>query len=159
MDEQQKKQALRMIPYGVHVIGLKGYNHVGGYTGSWIMQCSFHPPMVAIGVKRDGIGPGLLDQGKVFSVNFLGVDHASTADYFFNPPEQENGRLGSMPFSTGQTGAPILEDAIAYLECEVLRMLDEHGDHLIYVGKVVNAKVHKEEPPLMMEDTPWHYGG
>lgn len=159
MDEQTKKIALRMIPYNVHVVGLKGFNKVGAYTGSWIMQCSFAPPLVVIGVKRDGMGHDLLDQGKVFSINFLGKDSSSTAEYFFYPPEPTDGKLGSMPYSTDKTGAPILEDAIAYLECDVVRMIDEHGDHILYIGRVVNAVVHKDEPVLLLSDTTWHYGG
>jgi flavin reductase (DIM6/NTAB) family NADH-FMN oxidoreductase RutF len=110
-------------------------------------------------LEIEGMGHDLLEQGKVFSVNFLGKKSGATAEYFFTPPEPENGRLGSMPYTTDVTGAPILEDAIAYLECEVLRMIDEHSDHLLYVGKVVNAEVRSDEPPLVLSDTTWHYGG
>jgi flavin reductase (DIM6/NTAB) family NADH-FMN oxidoreductase RutF len=159
MDEEAKKIALRMIPYSVHVVGLKGYSRVAGYSGSWIMQCSFKPPLVVIGVKRDGIGYDLLDEGKVFSINFLGKDSKATAEYFFDPPKPEDGKLGSMPYSTDVTGAPILEDATAYIECEVLRMIDEHSDHILYIGKVINARVRKNEPTLTLEDGSWHYGG
>jgi flavin reductase (DIM6/NTAB) family NADH-FMN oxidoreductase RutF len=159
MDEEIKKIALRMIPYSVHVVGLKGYHKVAAYSGSWIMQCSFKPPLVVIGVKRDGMGHDQLDEGKVFSINFLSKSDQATAEYFFTPPTPENGKLGNVPYTTDMTGAPILKNAIAYLECEIVRMIDEHGDHILYIGKVVNAAVKKKEPTLMLSETPWHYGG
>jgi flavin reductase (DIM6/NTAB) family NADH-FMN oxidoreductase RutF len=159
MDEKARKAALRMIPYGLYVIGLKGFNKVGAFSASWVMQCSFNPHMVLIGVKRDGIGPDLLDQGKVFSINFLSKEDVSTAEYFFNPPDPASGGMGDKKYSTETTGAPILDNAIAYLECEVARVVDEHGDHIIYIGNVVNAGIRSEEPALELSDTSLHYGG
>ena len=52
MDPQAKKIALRKMPHGVYVVGVKQDAHVNAFTGTWMTQCSFAPPLVAIGVKK-----------------------------------------------------------------------------------------------------------
>ena len=59
----------------------------------------------------------------------------------------------------GKTGAPILEEAIAWVECEVREIANQGGDHAVVIGEVVEAKVNKDEPALTLMDTGWHYGG
>ena len=61
-------------------------------------------------------------------------------------------------FQLKKTSTPILDAAVAYLECEVKHIFDI-GDHSVVVGEVVGAEVLKEDLPLVMGDTPWHYGG
>ncbi|MBI4352348.1 MAG: flavin reductase family protein, partial [Candidatus Omnitrophica bacterium] len=61
-------------------------------------------------------------------------------------------------YTLRRTGAPILDRAVGFLECEV-RQIVEAGDHSVVIGEVVEAEAVKEEPPLVMSDTPWHYGG
>jgi flavin reductase (DIM6/NTAB) family NADH-FMN oxidoreductase RutF len=55
------------------------------------------------------------------------------------------------------TGAPLLNDAIAALECRV-RDIVETGDHTLFVGEVAGAHVRSEEAPLTLDDAGWHYG-
>ena len=64
-----------------------------------------------------------------------------------------------MALRAGLTGAPILADAAAWLECEVRHELG-CGSHTLFVGEVVGCG---GEPDglevLRMEDTRMSYGG
>ena len=63
------------------------------------------------------------------------------------------------PFRLGATSAPILENAPAYVECRVRRMVDDVGDHVIVVLEVVEAECHQAAAPLTVAESPWEYGG
>jgi flavin reductase (DIM6/NTAB) family NADH-FMN oxidoreductase RutF len=158
MDLQAKKVALRKIPHGVYIVGVKRDAQVNAFTGTWLTQVSFTPPLVAIGVRKDSHSFEMMTHGKVFSVNLLGKDQKSVAEHFVKASEPGE-KLKGVRYRAGMTGAPILEDAIAYVECEVREIANQLGDHAIVIGEVVEAGVHKDEPALTLLDTGWHYGG
>ncbi|MBI3251987.1 MAG: flavin reductase family protein [Candidatus Omnitrophica bacterium] len=158
MNEEAKKKILRKIPYGLYVIGVKGENACHAFTGSWLSQCSMRPPKVMLGVRHGTHSLDLLKEGKAFSVNFLGKSDTKVFEQFFKATPSNGDRFGEIAFSLKKTGTPILAKSIHYLECVVSDIL-EVGDHSVVVGEVVEAEVVRDEPPLVMSDTPWHYGG
>ena len=51
MDDEHKKTALRMIPYGIYVLTAVDGDTVAAATVNWVTQTSFDPPLVVVGVK------------------------------------------------------------------------------------------------------------
>ena len=159
MDLQAKKIALRKIPHGVYVIGVAQDGRLNAFTGTWLTQVSFTPPLVALGVRKDSHSLEMMKQSRVFSVNLLGKHQQSVAEHFVKPATKPGEKLQSVAHRPGKTGAPILEDVIAYFECRVREIANEHGDHAVVIGEVVEAGVPRDEPALTLMDTGWHYGG
>ncbi len=159
MDLQAKKIALRKIPHGVYVVGVKQAAQLNAFTATWLTQVSFTPPLVALGIKKDSHSLEMIKQDGVFSVNLLGKDQKSVAEHFVKPATAVGEKLKDVPHRPGKTGAPVLEQAIAYFECEVREIANAQGDHAIVIGEVVEAGVRKDEPALTLMDTGWHYGG
>jgi flavin reductase (DIM6/NTAB) family NADH-FMN oxidoreductase RutF len=159
MDLQAKKIALRKIPHGVYIIGVKDGDQLNAFTGTWLTQVSFTPPLVALGIRKDSHSFDMLKRGKVFSVNLLGKAQKAVAEHFVKPAAVVGEKLRSVAHRPGKTGAPILDEAIAYVECQVREIANEHGDHAIVIGEVIEAGVPKDEPALTLLDTGWHYGG
>lgn len=159
MDLQAKKTALRKISHGVYVVGVKQDAQLNAFTATWLTQVSFTPPLVAFGIRKDSHSFEMVKQGRVFSVNVLGKDQKAIAEHFVKPAAVVGEKLNDVRYRMGTTGAPILEDAIAYFECEVREIANEHGDHAVIIGEVVEAGVHKDELALTLMDTGWHYGG
>ena len=159
MDLQAKKSALRKIPHGVYVVGVKQDAQVNAFTATWLTQVSFTPPLIAIGVKKDSHSLQMIQRDRVFSVNLLGQDQKPLAEHFVKPAAVVGEKLKTIRHRAGKTGAPILEEAIAYVECEVREIANQHGDHALVIGEVVEAGVQKDEPALTLMDTGWHYGG
>ena len=159
MDLEAKKIALRKIPHGVYIVGVTHHGQLNAFTATWFMQVSFTPPLVALGVKKDSHSFAMIQHGRVFTVNLLGKDQKSLAEHFVKPATVVGEKLREVPHRLGKTGAPILEDAIAYVECEVREIANEQGDHAIVIGEVVEAGVRKDELALTLTDTGWHYGG
>ena len=162
MNEAAKKTALRKISYGLYVIGVRHEDNLNAFTADWISQCSFAPPLVMLGVRRDSGSNQMLRAGRVFAVSVLGRSQQETAKHFLKPDRvfTRDGRdkLDDYDLQFAQTGAPILVECAAWFECRVREILDI-GDHSIVVGEVVEAGVESDEEPLRLSDTPWHYGG
>jgi len=116
------------------------------------------PPRVMLGVRHGTHSLELLKQGKVFSVNWLSKEDKKVLEQFFKPTPSDGNRFGDLTYQLKKTGTPILDKAVAFLECEVVHV-HEAGDHSIVIGEVVNAEILRDDAPLVMGDTPWHYGG
>ena len=159
MNPDIKKKLLRKIPYGLYVIGVKSKNDLHGFTGSWLTQVSMNPPVVALGVRNGTKSLEMIQVGKVLTVNFVGKNGKAVIEHFFKSAARDGNRLGQYAFHTGKTGAPILDEAIGCLECEVRKITDGFGDHSIVIAEVVEAILPSDADSLMMSDTPWHYGG
>lgn len=144
MDADAKKTALRMIPYGIYVLTADdSKGNVGAATVNWVTQGSFAPPLVAVGVKADSGAHTVVKGTGKFALNMLGKDQAPIAFGFFKPAKVEDGKLSGQPFHLGANGAPILDNAIAAVECSV-REIVEIGDHHIMIGEVTEAYVMKQ---------------
>jgi len=86
MDQDAKKTALRMIPYGIYVLTADdGKGNVAGATVNWVTQSAFAPPLVVVGVKTDSGAYGILKNTKAFTLNMLGKEHKGLAFTFFKP--------------------------------------------------------------------------
>ena len=74
----------------------------------------------------------------------LGKGRQALAFVFFKPATVEGDKVSGEPFHAGSTGAPILDNAIASVECQIVEIV-EQGDHHIFIGEVVEANV-TEQP-------------
>jgi flavin reductase (DIM6/NTAB) family NADH-FMN oxidoreductase RutF len=159
MDPQARKTLLRKIPHGLYIVGVAHNGQLNAFTGTWLTQASFTPPRIVLGVRKDSGSFEMLKQSRVFSVSLLRKDQQSVAEHFVKPSRLVGEKLKDVPHHLGRTGAPVLDDAIGYLECEVREIANEHGDHAVVVGEVVEAVLRRDEPALTLMDTGWQYGG
>jgi flavin reductase (DIM6/NTAB) family NADH-FMN oxidoreductase RutF len=145
MNADAKKTALRMIPYGLYVLTADdGKGNISAATVNWVTQTAFAPPLVVVGIKADAHGHAIIKTARHFALNMLGKDQKALAFTFFKPTEVADGKLSGAPYHTGTTGAPLLDDAPAAVECRLTTIVEE-GDHHIFVGEVVEA--HLTKPP------------
>lgn len=143
MNQDAKKTALRMIPYGLYVLTADdGKGNVAAATINFVTQSSFAPPLVTLGVKVDSGAYAILKQTGAFALNVLGKDQKGAAFAFFKPAKVEGDKISGMAFTKGTVGAPLLSDAPAAVECRVKKIVEE-GDHHVVVAEVVEAHVNK----------------
>jgi flavin reductase (DIM6/NTAB) family NADH-FMN oxidoreductase RutF len=160
LDENAKSVSLNQISYGMFIIGSKSGDELNGMTANWITQTSFDPPLVAISVENDAHTRQLIDEGKVFSINVVEDNEEGRAviEHYVKPQKRAKNKLGDHDYFTHATGAPLLNAALSWVECEVVQTVDT-GDHQLYIGKVVGAGVNREGTPLTLASLGWHYGG
>ena len=158
MDADAKKTALRMIPYGLYVLtGEAKDGRVAAATVNWVTQASFQPPLVVVGVKADSGAHDIIKESGAFALNVLGKGQQGQAFAFFKSLEREGDTIGGEAFSAGATGAPVLANTPAYVECKLVETV-EKGDHSVFIGEVVEAGVQGEiegradDATLIMKD-------
>ena len=160
--DRLRRRVLRSLPYGLYVVGSRHGDRRNAMTLNWATQLAFEPKLVGIGVEHTALTYELVRDGGVFTLNTVARDDRAIVRKFTKPVEVDlaAGTLNGFGFREGATGAPILDLAVAYLDCEV-RQEVTCGGHALFLGEVVDAGFQREEdtPLLRMEDTRMDYGG
>jgi flavin reductase (DIM6/NTAB) family NADH-FMN oxidoreductase RutF len=147
------------IPNALALVGSRAGEERNAMTTSWITQVSMAPVLVAVGVDNDAVTRRLIADGGSFTVNLW--DSADTKVFvkFSKPATDDGATLNGRAVRAAATGAPVFEEAIAWMDCEVRHALDL-GSHTLFVGEVVDAAVRDAEAvPASMRDTRMKYGG
>jgi flavin reductase (DIM6/NTAB) family NADH-FMN oxidoreductase RutF len=139
--------------------GLHAGEEWHAFTASWLTQVSMKPPLVMTAVRLSSRAMDLMQRSHVFTINFLTKDQKAIVKTFIQSSAKGHQPFAGHAFRIDKTGAPILEEAFGYLECETKRIVEGLGDHALVVAQVVNAELGKDERLLQISDTPWHYGG
>jgi flavin reductase (DIM6/NTAB) family NADH-FMN oxidoreductase RutF len=103
MNEDAKKTALRMIPYGLYVLTAEGKNGaVAAATVNWVTQAAFAPPLVVLGVKTDSGAHAIIKETGEFALNVLGKGQQAMAFNFFKSHERDGDTIGGSPSRRGR---------------------------------------------------------
>jgi flavin reductase (DIM6/NTAB) family NADH-FMN oxidoreductase RutF len=128
------RDALRHFPAGVTVVTLNSRGEIHGLTVSAFVSVSPDPPLVAVMVDHRHRAHAMLEAaGATFAVNILGEDQRELSERFAAPREEDRFALGR--WTTALTGAPVLEDALAWLDCTIFSR-HAAGSHSLYIGRV-----------------------
>ena len=159
MDADIRKQVMRLFTYGVYVLTARQGDDVVGTTVTWASQASFEPLRITVAIKVGGRAHEMLATGSQFALNLIGRDQRDMAAAFFKPPKWHDGNLGGYPCHNGpHSGAPILDDAPAWLEAQIVGSI-EGGDHTIFAAEVLDMGLNGDARDMLaLRDTPWHYG-
>ena len=161
--DRLRRRVLWKMPSGLYVIGStdKGERR-NGMTANWVTQMGFDPKLVAVSVDKEAFTHQLVEAGACFSVCMIDVEDRAIVRKFTKPVDVDltARTLNGFPYVERVTGAPILEQSAAYLDCEVREKVDA-GSHTLFVGEVAEAGFLKDEetPVLSMSDTRMNYGG
>ena len=149
IDQDAFKEALRGWASGVTVVTSRAGDKVHGMTVSAFSSVSADPPLVLVCANRSSTTHGVIQEGGVFAVNILAA-HQEDVSNTFASSKNEDSRLERVSWSEGQTGAPLIDEALATLECKVANAHHE-GSHTIYIGQV--EAVHTSDAsPLVYYD-------
>jgi flavin reductase (DIM6/NTAB) family NADH-FMN oxidoreductase RutF len=159
MDAKAKKETLRLLTNGVYVLTSRNGDDYGAATVTWVSQVSFQPPLVMAALRKDGNVFRCLQASGVAVLHIVGSDQQDLAQKFFSTTKESNGLLNGEPFIEGKTFAPVLKNLSAYLECKLVDTCEDYGDHAIVILEVVEAGNRGIVVPLVVNDSPWKYGG
>lgn len=155
-----------MVPYGLYLVGTRSstvkdpHADLNAFVASWVTQCSFKPPLVVLGLKRGTRGNAMVREAGVFTLNVLGADQKDIAVRFLKDVAVDAATIGGVRYVAGETGAPVLLDLPAHVECRVVAIHEDGGDHDVIVAEVVAAGVRATGArALTHAETGWHYGG
>ena len=159
MDSELLNKVTWKIPNALALIGSASGEEWNGMTASWITQLSMEPLLVGVGVDNKAVTHRLISQGGVFSVNLWSAEDTRVFVKFSKPAIREGNTLNGRTVHTGKTGAPIFDEAVAWMDCEVRQAID-FGTHTLFAGEIVDAGVADDEQRVAaISDTRMKYGG
>lgn len=115
-----------------------------GLTASAVTSVSLLPPLVLVCVDKESETYPYFSTSGVFAVNILTDRQQDVAARF---AVSGGDKFAGVPHRIGMTGAPVLEEHLAYVECRIAHA-HEGGDHTIYVGHVEAGGVAAGRPLL-----------
>jgi flavorubredoxin/flavin reductase (DIM6/NTAB) family NADH-FMN oxidoreductase RutF len=138
-------KAMGRLSGGLYIITAKKGNLSSAMLASWIAQASFDPPGFTVAVAKDRAIESLMQVGDCFVLNILEEgNYQPLMKHFLKrfPPGAD--RFAGIETQTAVNSSPILSDALAYLECEVVSRM-ECSDHWIVYSKVETGRVSQPE--------------
>jgi flavin reductase (DIM6/NTAB) family NADH-FMN oxidoreductase RutF len=145
---------MRLFPSGVCVVSVELDGQRVATTIGSLVSLSLEPPLVGISVGRELALHELLRTAESFAVSMLRGDQADLAAHFARgvPPLF---LWDNVAVKHGVTGAPLLADALAWIECRLWERYDA-GDHSIFVGEVVAVDEGEPGPGLVYRERGYH---
>lgn len=134
-DELRFRQVMGHFTTGVAVVTSRTpEGHPCGMTANSLASVSLRPPLVLVCVNREAASHACIVDGGSFAVSVLQDGQEALARRF--AARQRSSRFEELRHRVEVTGSPVLEGALAWLDC---RVTDVHqaGDHSIIVGEVV----------------------
>jgi flavin reductase (DIM6/NTAB) family NADH-FMN oxidoreductase RutF len=148
MQEDDRKFAMRMIPYGVFVITAinPGTGEAAAATVHWVTQTSFTPCLLAVSLLATHPVLPLIRQTNRFALHMLGKSDSAQAFTFRRPTRLEGSLqdgtalIGGWGAAWGRHGTLILHNAVSVLECD-MRAIMAAGDHFPVIAEVIDVHV------------------
>lgn len=136
-------KALGKISGGLYIITTKKGDLSGAMLASWVTQASFKPLGLTIAVAKDRAIESMMHAGDKFVLNVLEEGKYQTLMKHFLkrfPPGAD--RFAGVKTQAGSNGSPILTEALAYMECQVVSRMELSDHHIVYAtvdsGRVSN---------------------
>jgi flavin reductase (DIM6/NTAB) family NADH-FMN oxidoreductase RutF len=161
LDDELINKLTWKIPNALALVGSRAGDEWNGMTTSWITQLSMEPVLIGIGVDNSAVTHRLITEGGSFTVNLWSSEDTRVFVKFSKPAafDADEMTLNGRAVRAGTTGAPVFDEAIAYVDCEV-RQSHDLGTHTLFIGEVVDAEIRDDEArSAAMSDTRMKYGG
>jgi flavin reductase (DIM6/NTAB) family NADH-FMN oxidoreductase RutF len=132
---------------GVTVVTTLADGRPQGITVNALSSVSLEPPLVMVALdRRRFITPSVREAAR-FAVNVLSEDQQALSDCFAGAPVDPGRDLFcGAAWTAGSTGLPLIDGAIATIECTVIQTF-QAGDHELFIGRV-DAMANAEPHPM-----------
>ena len=154
IDAQAFKDTLSHWASGVTVVTAEHGEHRVGITASSFSSVSISPPQILICVVKKLFTHQIIQESGCFGVHILQKDQLEWGMRFAGMIPELEDRFTGLRVESVVTGAPILIDAMAWLDCKVAAAHDG-SDHTIFVGEVMASKAGEVGEPLLYYHRHW----
>jgi len=133
-DARTFRRIMRSLAAGVTVVTARDrQGRPWGLTATAVCLVSWEPPMLLVCIERAAECHGPFAEAGSFAINVLREDQEDLSRHFAN---KDVDKFAAVAWKDGGTGAPILDGALAHVECRTASCLPA-GDHTIFLGTAV----------------------
>lgn len=156
VSSQEYRDAMSKFAGAVHIVTTDGDHGLRGVTISASCSLSDNPATVLVCLIRSHADNRFFIENKRFAINTLGGHHKDLSDVFAGKEglSQEQ-RFEKSQWQVLKTGSPVLCDALATFDCELVGW-HEHNTHYVLIGEVVAIKQSKAENALLYLNRNYH---
>lgn len=158
MIASQTAEALAALTTGIYVLTVRAGDRKHGMSSSWVTQVSGNPILLMAAVDKEHVTHQMILESGAFALNIVGERSKQLEDYFYSSASRKPDNLEGFALESGPTGAPLLTDALASLDCRVVSA-HSAGDHTLFIGEIIEARVRLMDHPLTSHDLPYLYLG
>lgn len=153
VDSLEFRQTLRQWACGVTVVTTANSESRAGITASSFTSVTLEPPTILVCLTKRSPTTQLISETGVFGVSILAEHQISVSNQFagYTPLPEGEDRFYQIPLIIGDTGVPLLSEAVAWLECR-LRSIYDGGTHEILVGEVLATARNEQSAPLIYQN-------
>jgi flavin reductase (DIM6/NTAB) family NADH-FMN oxidoreductase RutF len=122
---------------GVTVVSAVADGRLFGTTASAVTSLSLEPPMVVICMNESSESGAAIMRAGHFGLSILSESQSALARHF---ARKGTGKFDGVKIAAGQKGVPLLADALATLECDVVNDV-RGGTHIVFLAEVTRMSV------------------
>ncbi len=152
--------ALGRIPSGLFVVTARLDDRSTGLLASWVQQVGFQPPMITLAVRKGRYLTSWLERHPYFALNQVGQGQKHLLKHFGAGFEPTADAFAGIARTESEThGTIVLDDAIAWMECQLAHVFATGGDHDLLVAQVIGGQVKDGaiEPAVHLRKSGLHY--
>jgi 4-nitrophenol 2-monooxygenase / 4-nitrocatechol 4-monooxygenase, reductase component len=154
LDEESVRDALARLPAGVVLVSTRSGDAFRGITATSFTAVSLEPPLVLVCLDRFAATRDAVLEHGAFTASLLSRGQQFFADRFSGQAPAADAAWREVPHSLGENGLPIVEGAVAWIECRV-EASHAAGDHDIVIGAVTAVGSGGGEPLVHWERGYW----
>ena len=144
------------IPHGLFIMTAAHEDSSTGTLVRWVQRCSDDPVVILVSLRRgQGIEP-LIRDSRAFAICQISEDDRFLQRKFSNrctsataDDDEDDDVFVNLSARSAPSGSPILDHAMSYMDCELLRNVDLDTDYRLYVGQVHHAELLSEAKPVI----------
>lgn len=148
VDPETLRNVMRRWAAGVTIVSSAGDGLQHGMTVTSFTSISLDPPLVLVSLEKSTRTHSLVMRAGFFAVSLLRRGQEHISNRFGGWETEYTNRFEGLATRTESTGAPILSDCMAYLDCNVVAAHDA-GNHTLFIGEVLRAENLDRGEPLI----------
>lgn len=125
----------------------------GGLLATWVAQASLDPaqPLLIAAIAKNHFTAELIGASGSFAAHLISAEQIELAWRFGIGSGRDRDKLAELSTRSAVTGAPVLDDCLAWLDCRVLTTYDA-GDRLFFWADVVDGGRTGDGEPLCEQE-------
>jgi flavin reductase (DIM6/NTAB) family NADH-FMN oxidoreductase RutF len=147
-ESEMLRQVMRFWATGVTIVTAAYDSIQHGMTVSSFTSISLDPPQVLIALTQESRTHYLITHSRNFGITILDSSQQDISDRFAGRVPDDMDRLEGLETITLVTGAPLLKQGLAHLDCHVVTTVGS-GTHTIFIAEVLSARFGEDGDPLL----------
>ncbi|MFH0844315.1 MAG: flavin reductase family protein [Pseudomonadota bacterium] len=149
-------EILGKMPYGIYVLTSRFGERINGMVASWVSQISYDPPLLMVAVHPNRYSHELIKKSGHFTLHLISRNQKGLISRFKG--SDPRAKFDTLSWTEGKTECPILLECIGHMEC-VVKESYSPGNHTLFIGEIVDAKMRSNEGPMSTSDYEGTYTG